>query len=688
MAEENKTVSLSDLGLVEEKTPAEKAEEKLAATEKIKDVKTEQGVTIEVKKAPNINVEHTGPKKAIPRPEMEKSNNGDDEPVIIKDINSIAKNPTVDKRVVNPIEHTMSNLHELADKGIERTEKELTAPGGRIVKGKELYIKQKYELLMERAKKSKNLKKQIKFYENALDTDPACDDMTEYERHGYILYKVAHDESLGIDDQTFGLAKGMMKNERQSSADVTAKIDKMTNKETIDTTYDNEDRLILHESPAEDDNIPVVHRNTKKKQNEEEKEVVSTVMELDYEDENKEPEMEIGEDAADQSKELIALDNNEFDDDIPKEKKDPYMEEFGIPEAKYRDMQKNFLIEAAKIMNLEVNTAEMEDYEVQTRGISLNSALNMANIQVNKSIWPLQYTGIPIEMTPLSGNELAQFTDEINRSFQDERGNRKEPTVNQLRSIYSMLYRHIVTPGKPSFDSWLRQISANDFNSLLMAQYNAIFRDCNFITYHCPKKGCAKIFLEKKDIMDMIEFPNEKTEENFKKILNKDSTSTKLYRTEPVPINDTFAISFITPSIYSNNFEQAALSPEFKDQHRSIIWLMQVIDRVYLIDKQNKKFLPIDFGIVEKNLEKTVVRKVNALSRIFKTFTPDDRSIIFSEFSKIVANVGQDEIRYKIPATKCPLCGTEIEEEYTDPMGLLFTRAQLSIEVASIPALS
>jgi hypothetical protein len=49
--------------------------------------------------------------------------------------------------------------------------------------------------------------------------------------------------------------------------------------------------------------------------------------------------------------------------------------------------------------------------------------------------------------------------------------------------------------------------------------------------------------------------------------------------------------------------------------------------------------------------------------------------------------MNQDDISYYIPATKCPICKSEIPQYATDPIGALFMRARLSIEAASTPAL-
>ena len=78
------------------------------------------------------------------------------------------------------------------------------------------------------------------------------------------------------------------------------------------------------------------------------------------------------------------------------------------------------------------------------------------------------------------------------------------------------------------------------------------------------------------------------------------------------------------------------------------------------------------------------MRKVKGLIQIMKSFTPDERAIVISEAGKISVEFNSKRIQYRIPATKCPVCGHEIEEQIVTPLDLLFTRAQLPIIAASI----
>ena len=113
---DEKQLSLSDLGIKKEVTPAEKAE-----IEHINDPNGNELTQI----TPSNDVEKhfiedEEPKKhVIPRPDKNQRENPNSQKTIIQDVNSIAKNPI--KKDKNPIRKTMDTLYDLMDKGIERT---------------------------------------------------------------------------------------------------------------------------------------------------------------------------------------------------------------------------------------------------------------------------------------------------------------------------------------------------------------------------------------------------------------------------------------------------------------------------------------------------------------------------------------------------------------------------------------
>lgn len=840
---ETKPMSLEDLGLEDETTPAQKSEELAKKTHASKIIERSDGVKVEQKDFIDPNDAIEKPKMSIPRPENVKTikhapqqhskNNppakapvngkqkedankmgpalkdytekqimeerkaveelqknatdaiqmqgltrGDDsqsdgEMEFISNVNSIAKNPI--KKPENPIKKTWNKLGELADKGIDRTKKELTAPGGRIDEAKEKYIAYKYESLMKRAQVSPNLKKKIDYYQQIMDTDPSFDGATEYMRKGYILFKVAKDDSIGITDKSFGLAQETIRGNRANSADNDKKMQKIMN--NANESNDTEDKFVVGDTVRSDD-IPV-RKSTKeddfssssnttynidpavtleddipiKKQtrSSNSKDLVfgdpSFETDLSVSTSNnaqdntipstnevKSPTIEGGvspttDDLFDDEKilnganttttisnaevvtseverGLVSLNDDTVDPDISLDEMDDntaklsedseFMKVYGITEESYRKMEMDYLKDAARLFNIAGNDEDTSLSNLtEGKAINLNTALKLSMQQSKpdatyriKSTWPLMFTGIPAITTAFSGQELIQFTDALQVGFYPSRDNpNPSPTLAQLRDVFSALYEHFANPGRPDFDTWLRRISSMDFYDLIFSQYNAQFSHNNYLSYQCPKYGCAKLFLEKKPIMDMIVFPSDKAKERFNAILRKDSVVTNLYRTEPVAISDSLAMSFRTPSIYSMSFEIASLPKNIREKYSTITIFLPMLDALWAIDHRNNQKHRIDFGVVKNDLEKTTMRKLNGILKIMTMVNIDQRSKIYAEYLKILNSLNTEALQYQIPETKCPVCGTHIEAEQTDPLTALFIRARLSIEAASIPAL-
>ena len=111
---------------------------------------------------------------------------------------------------------------------------------------------------------------------------------------------------------------------------------------------------------------------------------------------------------------------------------------------------------------------------------------------------------------------------------------------------------------------------------------------------------------------------------------------------------------------------------------------MPNIDKIYRIDNESRSLIPINFGVVENSLSKTIQRKVKSIYAVFQSFTPDERSIAVGEAQKISNQMNQWKIEYCIPETVCPHCGKTIERQDSNPLNILFTRAQLPIVAAFI----
>ena len=712
MSEEK--LSLNDLGLEDESTPAEESAKlendiKLPQNGIIQDEQSHNPIEV---KTVDIDMSEfpTGPKKKIPRPDN-ITPISDSQPVEqaptkkpdLKAAHSTDANEgykTVNIQDIAKTHHkqqdqdaakkTLSDLAQKVDDGIERTVQQLTAPGGRIDEGKRKYVADRYETLMGRANQSPNLMKKIKMYQDIMETDPAFDGADEYEKKAYILFKVAKDTSIGIDDKSFGLAQESISGFRQSSADVSKRVDKMTN---TTSNLENDDMVILEEK----DDIPVRRVEELK---EEDKSPIANPPKKKEEDDDFDDDNVVQESNED---DLIRLKPNKKDEeDKPKTQEEIEEEtaqrEYGLSAEEWKNRQKEWLKQTKQALNLNTEdslSTEYSNFSTSSRSLSMNEALKIAKRSKPHYLaarWALQYTGTPVRMSPLSGEELVQFLRDIDAAYNNRNRVDDFPSMDLVTSIWGTIYNHLEMENKPSFNTWLHRVSVNDFSNFIFALYNTIFKDTNYITYKCPKKGCSKLFLEKHDVEEMIDYPNDAVKERIQKILNGDEVKSFIYRTEPIPISDTFAMSFITPTIYSSIFEQTALPLSYRQAH-SITAILPSLDKIYVIDKTRNQFLPVDFGVVPDDLEKTVKRKVKAIERIFETFTLDQRSLAYSEFQKINDKILTEEendslkedeipVRYKLPETKCPVCGTVIPAEPVNAYTLLFTRARLSTDVA------
>jgi len=727
MAEE-KELTLEDLGLKNEPTPAETA----AQPKVVNTVETENGDKIQIVK-PNIDVSKvesewkpdemtyidkdnkaavTHDRKIIrPNLKNDKVRNDRNAGYQKVSINSFAKTPVGSKKKEeNPIRKTLDGLYELADENIERTKQDLTRPGGRIDEAKHKYIDDRWALLQKRAKGSKSLRDHIKAIEDIMETDARFDGISEYLRKGYIIFKVAHDEGVGVNDETFGIETATREMKPRLSNEAAKEADSI-----IDQSEDNDDLLsndkfvigedVSSEIPfmeetdeeeevsmiTEEENVETTKDNVnipektieevKKAEPVSAKKVAKVIEDnIPTKEEVKEdpdvneniPTVDTTATTASDPSDLISIEGGEEEEENTDLRETTDEEE--LTEEQKAVMRKDLKTQIISKLNLN-RTNDLEGFEISSRPISLNASIDRDHkIEEDLSVtWGLQYSGVAIEIAPFYGQELIKLNPEVT-NFQ---------TVAGLRTIFSLLYKHFTVKNKPKFETWLRQISDYDIDCMIFGAYYASFRDNNFLTYECPK--CHKAFIEKKDCKDMVVYPNDKVKERFASILKRDTVGTKLYKTKPIKINDKYAVGFVTQSIYSNMFEPAALSDDFKKKYATIINIMPNIDRVYRINYETHKLDPIMFGVIEGDITKTVQRKVKGLNTIISSFTPDERSLLIAEADKISRVFDADVIRYQIPSTVCPECGTKIKGIQESPLNLLFMRAQLPIVAASIP---
>lgn len=571
----------------------------------------------------------------------------------IGDVNSfLGRKPKVQK---SPIRKTLDNLYDKVDQGVERTKNEMLAPNGRIAEAKRKYIETMYPKLEARAKKNKRIAEHLKKVNDIIDTDPRFDGITELERHGYLLFVVGHSNESGVNNDYFGIDEKQGPSGPRLSSDNMKEIDAIIEEKgwSID---DDEDFLSLGTSERKITEDPVTENTT------------PMSAPSQYAEKPDISKGKVDDDSVKLDSDQVLIEEAE-DDSV----EDDIVDENALSEEETKAIQREYKSQLIKELRLD-RTDDLEGFTVSTKPISLKNALAPKKINPFSYTWPLPYTGICIEMTPFTGDEIISLNPN-NTNFE---------TVRGLNSVFSILYRHIVNQNKAPFETWLRQTSDYDIDALIFAGYAATFKDSNYITYECKNPKCQKIFLQKKDIMDMVVFPNDETKQRFNDILNTETVMSQTYKSTPKRINDNYAIGFVSQSIYSNLFEPASLPNDFAQKYGPIVSLMPTIDKIYRIDNNNKTLEPINFGVVENSLSKTIQRKVKSIYTIFNTFSPDERSIAVGEAQKISTQMDKWKIEYCIPETTCPHCGQAIERQDSNPLNILFTRAQLPIVAAFI----
>ena len=550
----------------------------------------------------------------------------------------------------NPVRQTLDSMYELVDEGIERTKQDLKKPGGRIEQAKIKYIEYVYPKIMERAKSDTKLKEKIDKLNKIMDSDPRFDNATEIERKGYTIFVIAKKKDIGIDNAYFGIEEEQMGNAKpRLSTDATRSIDAIVElqKDMDDFKFDDEDFVTLGSNKSNESIVPTNLNG------ESEKPDISKAKVDEIKLDSEIPSIIADDD------ETIEEEGEQEEDLISEEQRKAIQREY-----------KEQLIKELKLNRID----DLEGFSVESKPIELKAALKPKEMAKVGYVWPLLHTGIGVEMTPFDSDEILILNPQ-NTDFE---------TVQGLNSVFSVLYKHVINQNKPPFETWLRQIFDFDIDQLIFAGHAATFKDTNYLTYECSNPKCKKVFLQKKDIMDMITFPSDEVKDRFNSILSKETVMKQTYTTKPKKISNDYAIGFTSQSIYSNLFEPASLTNEFSKKYATIINIMPNIDVVYKIDQVNRKLLPIRFGVDPSSLSKTVQRKVRALHSIFKTFTPDERAIAIGEAQKISQQMSKWKLSYYIPETTCPHCGQKIERRESNPLNILFTRAQLPIVAAFI----
>ena len=371
MSENKTTLSLSDLGLEIDQTPADIVAEshkddaiKMPEINKVESVKSSNSVHVEEEKSN---------KPFIPTPQNTEGEQ-------FQQVNIAQIAPFKEKK--DPIRKTLDNFYDLADKGIERTKKEISAPGGLIDTAKRKYVDEKYANLVHRAKSNSSLKTHMQKVDSFMKTDPRFDGISEYERRAYIVFAVAKDDNTGVDDNYIQY--------RHDHRDFVPLEDRSYHFTEVDDKwlFNNEDEELSHED------------------NKEESKPVETVS---YEDEDVLPMESSNTDKEEDDDEVTYDDVEDTDNDITTVDDDDIEEspveddEDDVSDEELKEMSTKFRSDIRKAFGYD-QEEDLDDFDIG-KPVRFTNKLLTTNTP-KTATWVLQYSGKPVEMTPLTGEEL------------------------------------------------------------------------------------------------------------------------------------------------------------------------------------------------------------------------------------------------------------------------------------------
>lgn len=317
---------------------------------------------------------------------------------------------------------------------------------------------------------------------------------------------------------------------------------------------------------------------------------------------------------------------------------------------------------------------DLTKFTIVNKAKSVQDVLRMVTSDIKTAEWVLPYGKTCESFTPLSALDI------INLDPQ----NHTKSRLNTFRQIYKIMYDHIVTPGKPDFEKWLRVTLFHDIDNIYFGLYLATFRDSAFINLSCEKrtpenknaKGCGHQFIEEHNPMDYVKFANDDEKKKFEKIMNSDKITDDSYNVTLVQISDDYAVGLRMPSIYNVILETASLTQEFLNNHSHLLEVFSYIDSIYYIDKESSNLVPIEYKVDKKNAIKTTVNKIRAYNSIYATFTADQQAELLRNIHEI-ENEYNIDYKFIIPEATCPKCGEKVAETDITAQYLLFTRHQL-----------
>ena len=311
---------------------------------------------------------------------------------------------------------------------------------------------------------------------------------------------------------------------------------------------------------------------------------------------------------------------------------------------------------------------DISTYTITTKAIPFSNSVQQKTNHFRRAKWALMSTGRPITMRSFKSTEL----DEMNSN------SKADSRYMIVKKQYGMIFNHIEDPKPATVEEWAKVNSFLDLEHIWFAIYRSCYEGANYIPRDCvDNKECRNVFLtEDTPIMDMVKFKDKEAKKKFFNILNKnaDETST-MYTSEITPVSDDYAIAFREPSIYNIVFESALVEEEFLEKHQDLVSVLAYVDKVYRIDHENRKLIPIESPYFKDNATKTYKARIKAMSKVLDTLTSDQYRFILAIIDEI--NKRGDEVTYVYPEVTCPKCNRTAPEQVQSAQNMVFLRHQL-----------
>ena len=410
-------------------------------------------------------------------------------------------------------------------------------------------------------------------------------------------------------------------------------------------------------APVKDDGIPVMKQDDEIVEEEE-----TVVME---EEVTVKEEVAVEEDEKDLFDDIDnALDDLDAVDDITEP-----------DEETEQEAQERFKKSMEHVHVTSVDGIDFNSIKIRQTPVASSTVLNaISNAKASKKAdWVLLEPGRSITMRECSGPEINTLRRTIQNSNE----------INASIATLKFLYEHIVDPNKPKFEVWCKCTRYEDIESLYYAVYKACYSDCNLVARSCERNedkntGCNKGSIIDTDIEKMVKIEDEETQKKFDAIFKQDTTTYNAsIESEIIPASDYIAISYTKPTLYSTYLQYSALNADVRSRYDELLSIMATVNGFYSINRDkngNPELIPIKVKEYPNSVTKTIVSKLKVFNELLKTLTNDQYEVLTA---KLRNNVTETKIKYVLPETTCPECGSTIPEEEASMLQQLFTRAQL-----------